>query len=350
MQRLKIIAEVRQWPSCGGRGCRISSRRLDLFADLVVQGGDLRRPGGVGRLPLRRTQLRSPTPTSPAGPTAARAAGRAAYRGAGAGHLDRPGTGADTGTGGTTEQVPCHPFPRPVRHRALLRGRERRRGTTGPRLLPQRSARRAEGSWSGREETAREAPTLSCRTGRGTSKDSPPQADLDDGAAGATRSVARRVLLARPNGRGAGTSTPRSPVTEPRSTATSRTPLAARSRSRPARRAPGAVSSAMSRAWPGQRPPEGVCSDVVDRLPRPQGPIAQEHPDAHGLHRQAGGQQEEPQVSSGPPVILQVRRHTATRLPSAYRRTCRTPAARPGPSTGCPGADTRRRQMKGLHR
>jgi hypothetical protein len=38
------------------------------------------------------------------------------------------------------------------------------------------------------------------------------------------------------------------------------------------------------------------------------------------------------------------------RLPSAYRRTCRTPAAGPGPSTGRPGADTRRRQMKGLHR
>jgi hypothetical protein len=92
------------------------------------------------------------------------------------------------------EQVSCHPFPRPVRHRALLRGRERRRGTTGPRLLPQRSARRAEGSRSGREETAREAPTLSRRTGRGTSKRSPPQADLDAGAAGATRSVARRVL------------------------------------------------------------------------------------------------------------------------------------------------------------
>ncbi len=31
---------------------------------------------------------------------------------------------------------------------------------------------------------------LSCRTGRGTSKDSPPEADLDHGAAGAARSVA----------------------------------------------------------------------------------------------------------------------------------------------------------------
>src|SRR5205085_7679244 len=90
-------------------------------------------------------------------------------------------------------------------------------GTTGPRLLPQRSARRAEGSWSGREETAREAPTLSCRTGRGTSQHSPPQADVDDGAAGATRSVARRVLLAGPTGRGATTSAARPPVSQPRS-------------------------------------------------------------------------------------------------------------------------------------
>jgi hypothetical protein len=188
---------------------RIGGQRLDALADLLVQGGDLRRPGGVGCFPLRRSQLRPPTPASPAGPTAARAAARAAGCGAGcgagAGHLDPPGTGADAGTGGAAEQVSCHPFPRPVRHRALLRGRERRRGTTGPRLLPQRSARRAEGSWSGREETAREAPTLSCRTGRGTSKDSPPQADRIDGAAGATRSVARRALLASPIGRGATT-------------------------------------------------------------------------------------------------------------------------------------------------
>jgi hypothetical protein len=98
-------------------------------------------------------------------------------------------------TGGVRNGCPCHPFPRPVRQRALLRGRERRRGTTGPRLLPQRSARRAEGSWSGREETPREAPMLSCRTGRGTKQYSPPQADHVDGAAGATRSVARRVFL-----------------------------------------------------------------------------------------------------------------------------------------------------------
>jgi hypothetical protein len=208
--------------------------------------------------------------------------------------------------------VPCHPFPRPVRHRAPLRGRERRRGTTGPRLLPQRSARRAEGSWSGREETAREAPTLSCRTGRGTSKDSPPQADLDDGAAGATRSVARRVFVARPNGRGATMSAARPPDTEPRSPDTSRRPLADRSRALPSRRAPSAVSSAMSRAWPGQRSPQGVRPDAVDRSRRPQEPIAQERPNAHGLHRLTGGQLEELQVSSGPSVILQVPRHTGT--------------------------------------
>ena len=207
----------------------------------------------------------------------------------------------------------CHPFPRPVRHRALLRGRERRRGTTGPRLLPQRSARRAEGSWSGREETAREAPTLSCRTGRGNSKDSPPQADLDDGAAGATRSVARRVLLARPNGPGATTSTARPPDSEPRSPDTPRRPLADRSRAPRSRRAPSEVSSAMSQAWPGQHAPEGVRPDVVHSSRRPQGPIAQERPNAHGLHRLTGGQLEEPRVShQRPPVILQVPRDTGT--------------------------------------
>ena len=103
---------------------------------------------------------------APPPPTLLRAT--AARCAAGAGHLNPSGTGAETGTGGTAEQVSCHPFPRPVRRRALPRGRKRRRGTTGPRLLPQRSARRAEGSWSGREEAAREAPTLSCRTGRGT--------------------------------------------------------------------------------------------------------------------------------------------------------------------------------------
>jgi hypothetical protein len=200
--------------------------------------------------------------------------------------------------------VSCHPFPRPVRHRALLRGRERGRGTTGPRLLPQRSVRRAEGSWSGREETAREAPTLSCRTGRGTGKASPPQADLDDGAASATRSVARRALLACPTGRGA-TASVRPPDSESRSPDTSRRPPPDRSRAPRSCRALGGMSSAMSRAWPGQRPPEGGRPDVVDRSRCPQEPIARERPDAHGLLRLAGEQLEEPQVSGGPPMVLQ---------------------------------------------
>ncbi|SFD96114.1 hypothetical protein SAMN05216574_101443 [Blastococcus tunisiensis] len=280
----------------------------------------------------------------------------------------------------------CHPFPRPVRHRALLRGRERRRGTTGPRLLPQRSARRAEGSWSGREETAREAPTLSCRTGRGTSKDSPPQAVVNDGEAGATRSVARRVLRTRPTGRSATTMSARSPVREPRSTATSRTPLAARSRPGRARRVPSAVSSAMSRAWPGQRPPEDVRPDVADRRVCPQGPNCAQAPrcsrPASAGCRTTGGTP----VSRETPVILQVRRHTGTptvvglpenvlqraggarrrrpgtasrRTPGLGRRRTgavpgdrlpgrgRTPAAGLGPSTGGLGAAPRRRQMKG---
>ena len=158
------------------------------------------RPGGVGRPTLGRAESPPPPPVARAVLPGRRAPLLAALLVVPLMVViwTLPGTGADTGSGGTTEPVSCHPFPRPVRHRALLGGRERRRGTTGPRLLPQRSARRAEGSWSGREETAREAPTLSCRTGRGTSKHSPPQADLDDGAAGATRSVARRVLLATP--------------------------------------------------------------------------------------------------------------------------------------------------------
>ena len=43
-------------------------------------------------------------------------------------------------------------------------------GDERTKMLPQRSARRAEGSWSAREEQAREAPTLSCRTGRGMNR------------------------------------------------------------------------------------------------------------------------------------------------------------------------------------
>jgi hypothetical protein len=154
--------------------------------------------------------------------------------------------------------VSYHPFPRPVRHRALLRGRERRRGTTGPRLLPQRSARRAEGSWSGREETAREAPTLSCRTGRG------PASTARRRRTASTAQPAPRaawpggcLLLARPSDRGATTSAGRPRVGRPRSPGTSPTALWSR-------RAPGAVSSAMGLSVPARRTPEGVGPDVVD--------------------------------------------------------------------------------------
>jgi hypothetical protein len=239
---------------------------------LLVQGGDLRRPRGVGRCHLRGAEVGA---LARAGATA---------RCAAAGHLDPPGTGADAGTGGTTEQVSCHPFPRPVRHRALLRGRERRRGTTGPRLLPQRSARRAEGSWSGREEPAREAPTLSCRTRRGTSKRSPPQADLDDGAAGATRSVARRALLARPTDRGATTSAARPPVIGPCSPDKSRRPLPNRSPPPPAVPPCSGCGvtrheSSVARSGPARSRPSGCCGGrgVVHRDPlRRSGPDARE--------------------------------------------------------------------------
>ncbi|GAB3312768.1 hypothetical protein GCM10027451_25920 [Geodermatophilus aquaeductus] len=39
---------------------RIGGQLLDALADLLVQGGDPRRSRAVGRLPLRRAQLRSP--------------------------------------------------------------------------------------------------------------------------------------------------------------------------------------------------------------------------------------------------------------------------------------------------
>jgi hypothetical protein len=93
------------------------------------KGGDLRCPRGDGRLHVRGAEVGPPAPLARADATPARCA-------ACAGHLDPPEAGAEAGTGGTAERVSCHPFPRPVRHRALLRGRERRRGTTGPRLLP----------------------------------------------------------------------------------------------------------------------------------------------------------------------------------------------------------------------
>lgn len=193
--------------------------RMDSGVD-SLSVDDWEQKGETDERRIRLPSCRRSSPASMASATVGHTTSRCSHRAASrrlrqrpwrlrAGGLRPPGqlrratheTGGDGGTGGTAEQVSCHPFPRPVRRRALLRGRERRRGTTGPRLLPQRSARRAEGSWSGREETAREAPTLSCRTGRGISKDSPPQAVLDDGAAGAARSVARRVLLCPPRGR-----------------------------------------------------------------------------------------------------------------------------------------------------
>jgi hypothetical protein len=74
---------------------RIGRQRVDLRADLLVQGGDLRRPRGVGGFSLHLTEVSAPAPLALAGATAARCA-------AGAGHLDPPGDGAEAGTGGTT--------------------------------------------------------------------------------------------------------------------------------------------------------------------------------------------------------------------------------------------------------
>ena len=44
---------------------RVGNERLDLLADLVVQGGDLRRPHGVGGFPLRGAEGGAPTPPVP---------------------------------------------------------------------------------------------------------------------------------------------------------------------------------------------------------------------------------------------------------------------------------------------
>lgn len=60
---------------------RIGGERLQLLTDLVVQGGDLGGPRGVGSFSLHLAEVSAPAPLALAGATAARCA-------AGAGHLD----------------------------------------------------------------------------------------------------------------------------------------------------------------------------------------------------------------------------------------------------------------------
>ena len=65
----------------------------------------------------------------------------------------------------------------------------------------------------------------------------------------------------------------------------------------------------MNPAWPGQRAPEGVRPDVVDRSRCPQGPIAHKRTDARPSSadgRTTGGLLEVPRSAAGrPPVVLQ---------------------------------------------
>jgi hypothetical protein len=149
---------------------------------------------------------------------------------------------------------------------------------------------------------------LSCRTGRGPVGTARRRADFDDGAAGATRSVARRLLLARPSDRDATTSAARPPVSEPRSADTSRRPLADRSRALPSRRAPGACRTpCVERGQVSARPRASVrklwTGAVVHRNRLRRAPRCSR------LHRLTGGQLEEPQISSGPPVLQSLWAH-----------------------------------------
>ena len=113
-----------------------------------------------------------------------------------------------------------------------------------------------------------------------------------------------------------------------------------RSRSRPARRAPSAVSSAMSRAWPGQRPPEGVRPDVVDEGPSSTGTGCAGAPQCpwagpagwRTTRRTPGGQR----TSSKSQVPVGTR---VPRLSSSYRRTCVRSSGGAGRLAAAPRSD-----------
>src|SRR4051812_17145592 len=80
-------------------------------------------------------------------------------------------------------------------------------------------------------------------------------------------------------------------------------------------RARGAVSRAMSGAWPGQRPPEGVRPDAVGEERLSTGT------NCARAAQCAGSGQDAWQVSSRPPVVVQSVDAPVRRLSPAYRRT-----------------------------
>lgn len=105
--------------AAGCSGCRCGTSRRHraspATADRRSTARRARRSARAGRRSSPLARRRPP----PAAPGSAAVAGfpadPTAALGCGAGHLDPPGTGADTGTGGTAEPVSCHPLPRPVR-------------------------------------------------------------------------------------------------------------------------------------------------------------------------------------------------------------------------------------------